>query len=56
MNYTVIFVTRPEMRRTVEEMKMVYSPSVEDAVSMAKSLGKESLTVIPNGISVIVRE
>ena len=56
MNYTVIFVTRPEMCRMVEEMKMVYAPSLEEAVAMAKSLGKESLTVIPNGISVIVRK
>ena len=54
--HTVIMVTRPELRTMVEEMKMRYAPSVEEALTMARAMGKESLTVIPNGISVIVRE
>ena len=37
-------------------MKMKYAPTLEDALALAKSLGKESLTYIPNGISVIVSE
>ena len=54
--HTVIMVTRPELRTMVEEMKMRYAPSVEEALTLARAMGKESLTVIPNGISVIVRE
>ncbi|MBR5343825.1 MAG: lactate racemization operon protein LarA, partial [Oscillospiraceae bacterium] len=54
--HTVIMVTRPALKTMVEEMKMRYAPSVEEALTMARAMGKESLTVIPNGISVIVRE
>ena len=54
--HTVIFVTRPELKTTVEEMKMKYAPSPEAALAMARAMGKRSLTVIPNGISVIVKE
>ena len=53
-NYTVIMVTRPELQSTIEDMKMKYAPSLENALLIAKSLGKQSVTVIPNGISVIV--
>ena len=56
MKNSVIMVTRPELKTMVEEMKMKYAPSLEEALSMAKAMGKESITVIPNGISVIVRE
>ncbi len=52
--HTVIMVTRPELRSMVEEMKMTYAASPEEALAIAHSLGKRSLTVIPNGISVIV--
>ena len=54
-NYTVIVVTRPEMKTMVEEMKMRYAATLDEALAMAHALGKKSLTVIPNGISVIVR-
>ena len=54
--FTVVMVTRPELKTMVEEMKMKYAPTLEDALALAKSLGKESLTYIPNGISVIVSE
>ena len=54
-NHTVIVVSRPEMRKTVEEMKMRYAPTLDEALGMAHALGKRTLTVIPNGISVIVR-
>ena len=52
--HTVIFVTRPELKETVEDMKMMYAPDLDSAVEMAKNMGKKTVTVIPNGISVIV--
>lgn len=56
MKHRVIFVTRPELREMVEEMKMAYAASLDQALAMAKAMGKESITVIPDGISVIVRD
>lgn len=53
-NFTVVVVTRPEMRQTVEDMKMRFAATLDEALDFARSLGKSSLTVIPNGISVIV--
>ena len=53
--HRVIFVTRPGMRQIVEDMKMSYAPDLDSAVTLAKSWGMRSLTVIPNGISVIVK-
>ena len=55
IHYRVIVVSRPEMKPIIEDMKMIYASSVEEAVSLARSFGGESITVIPNGISVIVR-
>ena len=52
--HTVIVVTRPEMRRIVEDMKMRYAATLDEALAQARALGKRTLTVIPNGISVIV--
>lgn len=54
MHHTVIFVTRPELKKTVEDMKMLYSETLGEAMKRAHGLGKKSVTVIPNGISVIV--
>ena len=54
--HMVIMVTRPELRTMVEEMKMRWAATPDEAVAMARAMGKKSLTVIPNGISVIVRE
>jgi nickel-dependent lactate racemase len=56
IKHRVIFVTRPEMKQIVEDMKMTYAPSLPEALALAKSWGKETVTVIPNGISVIVRD
>ena len=56
IKHKVIFVSRPEMKNMIEDMKMVYTASLDEAVALAKSWGKESVTVIPNGISVIVKE
>ena len=53
-NFTVIVVSRPEMRTMVEEMKMRYAASLDEALEQARTMGKRTLTVIPNGISVIV--
>lgn len=56
MHHTVIIVTRPEMKLAVEEMKMRYAPTLEDAIDYAKALKGESasVTVVPDGVSVIV--
>ncbi len=56
MKHRVIFVTRPEMEKTLQEMKLDYAPDLETALAMAKADKGEaaSITVIPNGISVIV--
>ena len=54
--FKVIMVTRPELKTMVEEMKMTYAASLDEAIAMAKAMGKKSITVIPNGISVIVSE
>ena len=35
-------------------MKFKFAPSLDEALKMARAMGKESITVIPNGISVIV--
>lgn len=51
MKHRVIFVTRKEMEMPIREMKMEYASSLEEALQMA---GEGSITVIPNGISVIV--
>lgn len=48
----VIFVTRPELEETINAMKMVYSPSLEQAIRMAGSEGH--ILVIPDGVSAIV--
>lgn len=52
--HTVIFVTRPELKEMVEDMKMKYAATLDEALETAYAMGKKTLTVIPNGISVIV--
>lgn len=56
--HRVIFVTRPELKATIEEMKMTYAASLDAALALARSLkGRNaSLTVIPDGVSVVVRK
>ena len=56
MRHCVIFVSRPEMKPVIEDMKMTYAPTLETALSAARALGGRTLTVIPNGVSVIVRK
>ena len=55
MHHTVIFVTRPELKNMVEEMKMRYAATLDEALDTARAMGKRSVTYIPNGISVIVK-
>ena len=57
MKHHVIFVSRPEMEQTLREMKLDYAPDLTAAMAKAKSLKGEnaSVTVIPNGISVMVK-
>ena len=52
MRHCVIFVTRPEMKQTVD-----YAPSLEDALGMARESkgASASVNILPNGISVIVK-
>ena len=53
---TIIAVSRPELEQTFRDMKMKYAKTLEEALAMAEEIvGKDySLTLIPNGISVIV--
>ena len=57
MNHSVIIVTRPEMKHTVEEMKMRYASTIEDALAQAKAIcgAGATITVIPDGVSVIAQ-
>ena len=57
MKHRVIFVSRPEMETTLREMKLDYAPDLNTALAMAKQDKGEgaSVTVIPNGISVMVK-
>ena len=57
MKHRIIFVSRPEMEQTLREMKLDYAPDLETALAMAKADKGENakITVIPNGISVMVR-
>ena len=55
MHHPVIYVTRPEMRATVEEMKMAWRPRFAVSTRRAPLPAPTLVTVVPNGISVIVR-
>lgn len=50
-NHRVIFVTRPELRRAIEEMKLEYAPTLQTALQMS---GAGSITVIPDGVGVCI--
>ena len=55
--HRVIFVTVPEQRQTILDMKLDWAPDVDAALAMAREeKGSDAhLVVIPNGISVMVR-
>ncbi|MDO5111397.1 MAG: nickel-dependent lactate racemase [Clostridia bacterium] len=54
--HRVVMVTRPALADTVRDMKMEYARTLTEALQYAYALKGEgaALTVIPNGISVIV--
>ena len=54
--HEVVVVTRPALQKIVRDMKMAYAPSLEEALAYAHAAKGEgaSLTVIPDGVSVIV--
>ena len=56
--YKVIFVADPEQKEMIEGLKMTYAPDLDTAYKMAREIKGEdaSLTCIPNGISVVVRD
>lgn len=58
MKHRVIFVSRPQMERTLKDMKLEFAVTLERAIAMAKKDKGEhaEITVIPNGISVIIKE
>lgn len=55
--HQVIFVTAPELRQAIEEMKMTYAASLEEAYAMAgaRKGSQARLAIIPNGVSLVVR-
>lgn len=55
-DHTVIFVTRTELRETIEAMKMTYAETAAEAMAKARAIAGNTAraAVIPNGISVIV--
>lgn len=56
--HRVIYVTDPEQREIIEDMKMAWAPDVDSALAEARRIKGENahLVVIPNGISVMVCE
>ena len=56
--HRVIFVTRPEIKGLIMDMKLGYAESLDEAVAAARSdFGSDaSFTVIPNGVSVIIEK
>lgn len=56
--HQVIFVAEPEQKALIEGLKMTYAPDLESAYKLARKIKGEdaTLTCIPNGISVVVRE
>lgn len=57
IKHQVIFVTEKENQKIIEDMKMIYAPNIETALKLAQSIKgeKASLTIIPDGVSVVVR-
>jgi lactate racemase len=55
-SHRVIFVTRPELQKTLLEMKLDYAPTIEEALVTAKGYfnTEPAMTVIPNGVSLVI--
>lgn len=58
MKHRVIFVSPPEQETLLREMKLDWAPNLDIAMRMAKKEkgADASVTVIPNGVSVIVKK
>jgi nickel-dependent lactate racemase len=58
MKNRVIMVSEPKSREFVEDMHMLYAPSLEKALETAENItGKNSdIVVIPDGVGVIVSD
>ena len=58
MAHPVIMVTKQGLRSVVREMKMLYAETLEEALTEARRIrgADASLAVIPNGVSVMVRQ
>lgn len=56
-NYRVIFVSRPEMKDTLLKMHMGWAANLNEALAQARAIKGEnaSITVVPNGVSVVVK-
>ncbi len=56
--YHVIFVADAAQKEMIEGLKVTYAPDLDTAYKMAREIKGEdaSLTCIPNGISVVVRD
>lgn len=56
--HPVIFVAEPEQQEMIEGLKMTYAPDLQTAYKLAREMKGEdaTLTCIPNGISVVVRD
>ena len=56
--HPIIFVADPKQKEMIEGLKMTYAPSLDQALAMAYEMkGKDAtLTCIPNGVSVVVKE
>ncbi len=57
LKYKIILVTSGLNRELVEKMNFIYADTLESAVNQARSLkgADAGITVIPNGVSVIIR-
>lgn len=56
IKHKVIFVSRPEMKEILTDMKFIYAPDLKTAldIAYAKKGSNATVTAIPNGISVII--
>ena len=56
IHHKLIVVSRPEMKDIIEDMKITYAESLDKALEIAGYDENTSLTIIPNGISVIIKD
>ncbi|MGE5678380.1 MAG: nickel-dependent lactate racemase [Pseudomonadota bacterium] len=54
--FTVIFVANPSAKQYINDMKMIYAETIDDALHTARQLKgmNAGITVIPDGVSVII--